>query len=88
MGYENRRVLINFQRFQKFSKHYYKYIYLFIYLFIFLLPMLGFTNPTLLKEISSARLIRKRVYLLISQNIYTSKNLSMMHHLLVKHRVK
>jgi hypothetical protein len=33
IGYENRRVQINFPRFQKFSKYHYKYIYLFILLF-------------------------------------------------------
>jgi hypothetical protein len=39
------RVLINFQRLQKFSKHHYKYIYFFtlLLLYFFLLPILGFT---------------------------------------------
>jgi DMSO/TMAO reductase YedYZ heme-binding membrane subunit len=37
----------------------YKFIYLFIYYIFFLIPILGFTNPTPLTEISSSRFVRK-----------------------------
>jgi hypothetical protein len=57
-----RKDLNNFPRFQEFPNHYNKYICLFILLLLFFLTILGFTNPTPLKEISSSRLVRKRMY--------------------------
>jgi hypothetical protein len=33
-----------------------------LFYYFFLLPILGFTNPTPLIEISSSRLVRKRMY--------------------------
>jgi hypothetical protein len=38
------------------------FLYFIILLYFFLLPILGFTNPTPLTEISSSRLVRKRMY--------------------------
>ena len=48
--------------------------YLFIYfiIIIFLIPILGFTNPTPLKEISSSRLVRKGMY--FSKHMHNQKS--------------
>jgi hypothetical protein len=58
---------------------FYSFIYLVCIYYYFLYKFLGLTNPTPLTEISSSRFVRKGYITMLSQNICTNKNLSMMH---------
>jgi hypothetical protein len=51
--------------------------------------ILGATNPTPLREISSSRFVSKGyILILFSEHMHKQRNLDMMHNLLAKQRVK
>jgi hypothetical protein len=80
----NRKCPTKFHRFQNSRNTILDiFISLFMYIFIFfLLPILGLTNPSPIKEISSSRLVRKTRY------SHIVPEHGMMHNALAKHRVK
>jgi hypothetical protein len=45
-------------------------IFIYLYHYFFLIQILGFTNPSSLKEISSSRLVRKRCIKIVLQSMF------------------
>jgi hypothetical protein len=62
-------------KFQGFNSYPNFIINIFIYLFYIFLPILGFTNPTLLTEISSSRFVRKAMYThIVSKHLHKQES--------------